>query len=655
LKSTLIVSAFLLIAFSAYPQGFSKTYDWEKTPGLIKTDSVEHYGLIYKITDRKIKEIWIDNEGKGEFYETHHLKFKILTNGGVDLYNKMEVSLSGVEEIVRLKARTIKTNGTVDNLSTTAIKHITNYNETGIDYKVFVFEGLEIGSEVEYLYTFRRQPSVYGYSYIQWNVDAATEEFDLVYPAYLDFRLKAYGEGLTISVDTIKSEKINYVHRNIKNEKTKGIKSEPYANWKSHLARVDYVLDKNKDAGKYEMSTYKILAQNYYSSIYPDDAKPSKKAVALLKKIVSNSSDQIKTAKEIENYVKINFKTGDSPSDKNMNRIFGSFGGSTLDRSTAMVDLYRAAGFKVELVFTADNSNRRFDPAFETPSNCGEFLIYLPEIGFFTSPDNILLRSGYYDMSVFEQKGMFVKQVCVGEFCSGVNYISSIPSKKAEESIHDMKLDISFNADMASTHINFVNSMTGYHSSSFQPVYEFLDKTAQDNLKKQLVENFTGEYLDAAIEVENGNYNSSFDKPFILKGTANTETLLETAGDKYLFKVGVVLGEQYEMYDRVQRQLPIENDYNRIYDRLIKITIPPNYEISNMQDFQNNKILCDYNGKEAAGIIFEYRLDENIFTIKITEYYNILNLPLEEYEEYRSVINGAADFNKKVIVLSPKK
>jgi hypothetical protein len=649
----LIVSVFFTTV--AFAQSYSSGYDWEKEPKFMVTDSVQHIGYIYKISDKTTKEIWINSEGRGELYETIHLRFKILTEAAIDLYNKIEISLYGVEEILKLKARTIKADGTVSNLPTSAIKHISNYNESGVDYKSFVFEGLEIGSEVEYLYTFKRTVNVYGWSYLQWNADAGSEEFKLIYPSHLDFRIKSYGTGITVTSDTIKKDSREYIYKTFTNSKVKGIKSEPYANWKAHLARVDYVLDKNTQTGNYEMSTYKILAQNYYTNIYPDDPKPNKKGVSLLKKINGNNTDKTQTAKNIENYVKLNFKTADSPSDKNMNRIFTGLQGSFLDKCSAFIDLFRAAGFKVELVFTADNSSRLFDPEFETPSNCNEFLIYLPEINYFMSPENILMRSGYYDQAVFEQKGMFVKQVCVGDFCSGVHYISTIPAKKAEESVHDMNLDISFSPDMSNTRIKFENTMTGYHSSSYQPIFGFLEQSAQDELKKGIVEGFTGEYIKADIEVENGSYEASFEKPFILKGEATTETLLENAGDRYLFKIGFVLGEQYEMYDKVQRQLPIENDYNRIYSRTIKVTVPDGYEISNMQDFQNNKISCDYNGKDAAGINFEYSLSGNIFTIKIVEYYNILNLPIEEYDEYVKVINGSADFNKKGIFFSPKK
>ena len=648
----ILITTLLCIHTTIYSQNFTSSFDWEASPAFTKADSTEHDGYIYKLADRSINEITLDEQGQAHFYYTKHFRAKILTEGGIEVYNKVELPLRDIKEIVKLKARTISPDGTVTNLTTNAIKHIDNYNGTGVDYKVFVFEGLSIGAEIEYIYTFIKDPVVYGYTYLQWNVDALREEFDLIYPSYLDFRVKTYQEGVITTTDTLEYGSRKYVHKLFSNQNVKAIKSEPYSNWKTHLARIEYVLDKNRETGNYEMNTYKILAQNYYGNLYPEDPKPNKKAIALVKKIVTDPTDKILTAKEIENYVKANFNVTEEDYDKNTTKIFAGFSGSESDRCTALIEMYRAAGFKVELVFTTDNSYRKFDPDFQSPSNCKQFLIYLPEIAYFLSPENIILKSGYYETSTFEQNGMFIKQVCVGDFCNGISYIGYIPSKKSSESVHDMNLNVSFKNDMSQADIKFNNSMSGYHASSIQPIYGFLETENQDELKKNLVQNFAGEYVTADITVENGTYQSAFDKPFIIRGTVTTESLMENAGNKYIFKLGYILGEQSELYDKEKRQLPVENDFNRIYSRTITITIPAGYKISNLSDFKDGKISCDYNGKDAAGIQFSYLLAENTFTITINEYYNILLLPLEEYSEYRDVINAAADFNKKTIIFS---
>jgi hypothetical protein len=37
------------------------------------------------------------------------------------------------------------------------------------------------------------------------------------------------------------------------------------------------------------------------------------------------------------------------------------------------------------------------------------------------------------------------------------------------------------------------------------------------------------------------------------------------------------------------------------------------------------------------------------------EYYQCIEWPVDRYEEYRTVINAAADFNKLAIIFEPKK
>jgi len=46
-----------------------------------------------------------------------------------------------------------------------------------------------------------------------------------------------------------------------------------------------------------------------------------------------------------------------------------------------------------------------------------------------------------------------------------------------------------------------------------------------------------------------------------------------------------------------------------------------------------------------------YELNDNILKITADEYYKINKIPVEIYEEYRTVINSAADFNKITLVL----
>jgi hypothetical protein len=64
-------------------------------------------------------------------------------------------------------------------------------------------------------------------------------------------------------------------------------------------------------------------------------------------------------------------------------------------------------------------------------------------------------------------------------------------------------------------------------------------------------------------------------------------------------------------------------------------------------DFKTN-----INNKTEAAFISNYNKKDNEIVVENTEYYNIINYPLSCFEDYKAVINAAADFNKIVVILS---
>jgi hypothetical protein len=57
-------------------------------------------------------------------------------------------------------------------------------------------------------------------------------------------------------------------------------------------------------------------------------------------------------------------------------------------------------------------------------------------------------------------------------------------------------------------------------------------------------------------------------------------------------------------------------------------------------------------GKELFFFKSSYQLKGNILTVTANEYYKENIIEVAMYEEYRTVINSAADFNKIVLLLT---
>ena len=142
-------------------------------------------------------------------------------------------------------------------------------------------------------------------------------------------------------------------------------------------------------------------------------------------------------------------------------------------------------------------------------------------------------------------------------------------------------------------------------------------------------------------------------KPYIFEGDAEVNSLLENAGNKILLKIGQIIGSQVEMYQDTARKYGVENAYNHSYKRIINLTIPIGYEISNINDL-NMGVSYKEEGENLMEFTSQYVLEGNKLTITCNEFYNIIRLPVEKYDAFRTVINAAADFNKITLILKTK-
>ncbi|MEO0404912.1 MAG: hypothetical protein AAF193_08580, partial [Bacteroidota bacterium] len=85
----------------------------------------------------------------------------------------------------------------------------------------------------------------------------------------------------------------------------------------------------------------------------------------------------------------------------------------------------------------------------------------------------------------------------------------------------------------------------------------------------------------------------------------------------------------------------------------ITFNIPEGYEVKNLDDLKIN-FTYDREGETILAFVSDYTLEGNTVKIVIDEYYKENHFPVEEYEAFRSTINGAADFNKVTLVMVEK-
>ena len=78
--------------------------------------------------------------------------------------------------------------------------------------------------------------------------------------------------------------------------------------------------------------------------------------------------------------------------------------------------------------------------------------------------------------------------------------------------------------------------------------------------------------------------------------------------------------------------------------------IPDGYKISNPEAADIDKS-HEADGETTMAFVSKGKLDGNKFVITIDEYYTRLDYAVELFEDYQTIINAAADFNKVVLFL----
>jgi hypothetical protein len=85
--------------------------------------------------------------------------------------------------------------------------------------------------------------------------------------------------------------------------------------------------------------------------------------------------------------------------------------------------------------------------------------------------------------------------------------------------------------------------------------------------------------------------------------------------------------------------------------RVITVVLPAGTKVENLASLKVERSLVR-DGKELLRFHSDYTLEGNTLTVTVEEFYKVCQLPLSEFEAYRSVVNAAADFNKVTLVLA---
>ena len=612
----------------------------------------------YKLTDkdRLLSELILKQHTQYEYvfennqfvmYSTIHRIIYVNNNEAVQKHNRIVISMGNALELLDVKARAINKEGKAIYFDSSNLKELKN-EESGKAFKIFAIEGIELGSEVEYYFIRKMRPSVFDRVFLQYDVPVKNNSFLLSCPEHLKFDFKTYHNFPAVK-EQEDSERNIYL---TSMTDVPALKTEAFSNFDPNRKRIEFKLAYNTARSQSRLYTWDEAAKTFYTmltTVTKDDEKALDK---FAKTLGDNSSNTLEARiKNIENKIKTSIqvnKEGDAESLSQISSVVKTKIASHQGMTRVFLGIFEKLGIQCHPVITCSRESIKFDGDFDSWAFLDDYVLYFPDTKQFLSPYVFECRYPLVQAEFTAQKGLFIEPFKMGEVKSALSTIGEIPAVDYSYNLDNLDIEVIFNEDMASNQIRQKREFGGYNAAYFTPYYDMMSADQRTGMIEQLTKQIAP---DATIKKWNANpIPNTKANNFLVDVDFQTAHFMEKAGPRILFKVGELIGPQVEMYREEERTAEIENDFNRMYDRTIKIKLPKGYQVKNADDLNLN---ISYKEKDHEPFLFKstYVIKDDVLEVRVEEYYKQIYVPLTRYEDFRKVVNAAADFNKITLVL----
>jgi len=626
------------------------TLDWEKDPVLTELpDSLADEPEV--VVSDKLYHVYSYFGADLFKHTTVHKKIRVNSDDAIQSNNKVYIPLAisyGIYGIIDARARVITPSGEVIKFDSTNIQ----YSEGGEDrpeHKYFAIDGVENGSDIEYIYTILSYEFPTGtFVSLQENIIKRNTEFVLACPHDLVFAFKSYNNCPEAVEDTLYADSSFNVYR-VGADVFPKLLEEEYSSYQLEVQKVAYKLDKVKSTGKNNLISFDNVTVNYYKSL-TDLSKKDKKLVSKYIKSsgASKTTDKEEQIKLFESYIKQNTLQlgGNASSISKMSKdgYMNSEG-----RMKIFIEALDQLAIDFQIILTSDNDDAVFDVDFQHMGVLRNAFIYLPEYDRYICPDMDHLRYGFAPYHWTNQDGLFITPLKIGELNSAIGEIDFVPSVESSFSKDLIEIDVNLE-DITSPILDIHRELYGYHAQEYQGYYKDFDSEDQEEVDLEYI---TFPDVNATVlsyEVTGFESEDIGVNPVVYDAKIESTTLIEKAREQYIFNVGKIIGEQIYLKDSLERQTNINIAFNSQQNKKITITIPEGYEASGMEGL-NTEAKFELNGKTTF-FRSSYKVIGNKIEITIEEEYNHVYLDKSYFPEFKNVVNTASNFNNVSIFIT---
>ncbi len=624
-------------------------YNWDYFRYIKPADSIKSENGVLITLERRIIEVYVNKEDIFEEINVFHRKIKVESHNAIDRHNKIYVPVNNVIEIINIRARFISPDGNITEVPQESIRQVNNLENEG-DYKIFAIEGAQTGGEIEYFYVLRKKFNAYGTVYVQSNEPKANIESIFVFPSKLSYLIKTYNGFPPFVTENDTANNKTYMRS--KSDFVPSLANEKYAFYKASLMRYEYTLAFNNYISSLRVYSWSKISNNVYSLFYNLNKKELSAAKSVISSLNLKNITEEQKIRKIEGWLKSAIAISEGinyilPVDKAIQLKQTSKTGAT----KLLVALFSQAGIPFEIIATCNQEERAFDPEFNGWNFLDDYLLFLPGPNKIIVPHDPSARLGITPYNYQGAYGLFMFPVNYDKNLKTLSYeIKQIPVEHYEKNTDSLIINLETDLSKLTLQAKIHRVLSGELAASFQSFWKFADEERHNKIIGTL---FTmGEQSPEIISwsAKNDDLSDIGLNPFVIDVNLNINSLIEIAGDDLIIKLGETIGEQSEMYQSTPRKLPVNINDAHNYFRKIIFTIPEGYNVSNADDL-NMKVELIAGGKVSCCFTSWYDISGNKLTVYSKEYYTELSYPAELFGEFRNVINAAADFNKKTVVL----
>ena len=575
-------------------------------------------------------------------YETHH--FKSIINNNIDeINNEIIIPKLNILEVSDVKAKIIS-NESIKLYDFQSIKSFKDDSLSNDNFIVYELPEIKQNDIIEVMYTVKKNYNFNGSKNIQESYPILSADFILIQDN-LTSKIKVYNAKNYKIKDTLISGKnakfINF-------SKIKESVNEQYATPIANKLKVSYQCYSEQDNST-QNEYWGNLVTNVSELFFPKSI--NKKAEELLKEIkngyVTIPWNELKIANSIDTYIKKNFIISDKKDQKlnNIDHILEQKESNDFSIIQVYTQLLKLAEIEYEIAISCNRFYLKFDPDFFDPNQLREFLIYIPKSNVYISPNRIEYRATEAPDDLTGNYAMFIDK--------NLDYYFSeiiLENKNFSKINKDIKINISRN--LKKSIINEKRYFTGYWGI-LNRNYVFLSENEKTDF---LIDYFTTSGLNdkKILKYQINNYDIDYNfknEPLEITSKLETKDLISRVNGKILLNVGKVIGLQSNLFKEVERVNPIEINFPNEYSYEIEFLIPKGYKVLTIDNLIKDRKYISVDGNVTAQFKSSANIVNNKLTIKISEYYKSFKYEKNRYNEFRDVINTAAEFYESNIEL----